>query len=142
MQTITFRKALSTSLFLGLAASTSLFAQYDKEVWKGKIGKSLDESQPYKIEFVKKAPAGAPNVVWILLDDVGFGAASPFGGLINTPTFEGLAQQGLKYTNFHTTGICSPTRTSVSDEIQLNILTSQRDILIPQFFLRTIDRAS
>ena len=108
-----FSKKLSASLALGVAVIPSLFAQYDKEVWKGKIGKSLDESQPYKIEYVKKASEGAPNVIWILLDDVGFGAISPFGGLINTPTFENLSSQGLKYTNFHTTGICSPTRTAL-----------------------------
>src|SRR5690606_10085902 len=60
-----------------------------------------------------KAPEGAPNVVWILLDDVGFGASSAVGGLIETPTFERLANQGLRYTNFHTTGICSPTRAAL-----------------------------
>ena len=107
------RTTFATALALGAVISSPIFAQYDKEVWKGKIGKSLDESQPYKIEYVKKAPTGAPNVVWILLDDVGFGAISPFGGLINTPTFDSLAHQGLKYTNFHTTGICSPTRTAL-----------------------------
>ncbi|MBC7390085.1 MAG: sulfatase-like hydrolase/transferase, partial [Opitutaceae bacterium] len=90
------------------------FAQSDiDKTWKGKIGKSLSESESYPIEYVKKAPKGAPNIVWILLDDVGFGAISPYGGLINTPTFESLSQQGLKYTNFHTTGICSPTRTAL-----------------------------
>src|SRR5690606_26237144 len=60
-----------------------------------------------------KAPAGAPNIVLVLLDDVGFGAASAFGGLIETPTFEELANGGLRYTNFHTTGICSPTRAAL-----------------------------
>jgi arylsulfatase len=54
-----------------------------------------------------KAPAGAPNVVWVLLDDVGFGAASTFGGPIQTPTFETLANNGLRYTNFHTCAICA-----------------------------------
>ena len=60
-----------------------------------------------------QAPAGAPNVVWILIDDVGYGAAGTFGGLIQTPTFDTLANNGLRYTNFHTTAICAPTRSAL-----------------------------
>jgi arylsulfatase len=60
-----------------------------------------------------KAPAGAPNVVLVLLDDVGFGAASTFGGPVLTPALEALADQGLRYNRFHTTAICSPTRASI-----------------------------
>ena len=52
-------------------------------------------------------------MVWILLDDVGFGAAAAFGGLIATPTFEALAKKGVRYTNFHTTAICAPTRAAL-----------------------------
>jgi arylsulfatase A-like enzyme len=55
-------------------------------------------------------PSGAPNVLIILLDDVGFGAGSAFGGPCGTPTAERLAGGGLKYTRFHTTALCSPTR--------------------------------
>ncbi|QDX82686.1 arylsulfatase [Denitratisoma sp. DHT3] len=62
---------------------------------------------------VVTAPKGAPNVVVVLLDDVGFGAAGTFGGLIPTPTLDHLAADGLRYNNFHTTGICSPTRASL-----------------------------
>lgn len=80
--------------------------------YKGVIGKTLAESKEYWSEPVK-APAGAPNVVWILLDDVGFGASSAFGGLIETPTFDALANNGLRYTNFHTTAICAPTRAAL-----------------------------
>ncbi|MBE9224553.1 sulfatase-like hydrolase/transferase [Phormidium sp. LEGE 05292] len=57
-----------------------------------------------------RPPAGSPNVLIVLLDDVGFGASSAFGGPCNTPTFEKLAAQGLKYTRFHTTALCAPTR--------------------------------
>jgi arylsulfatase A-like enzyme len=57
-----------------------------------------------------RPPAGAPNVLVVLIDDVGFGASSAFGGPCNTPTFEKLAAAGLKYTRFHTTALCSPTR--------------------------------
>ena len=63
--------------------------------------------------FEVKAPAGAPNVVLILIDDLGFGATSTFGGPIPTPTFDRLAQNGLRYNNFHTTALCSPTRAAL-----------------------------
>ena len=57
-----------------------------------------------------RPPAGAPNILVILLDDVGFGASSAFGGPCHTPNFEKLAAGGLKYNRFHTTALCSPTR--------------------------------
>src|SRR3954451_9596136 len=57
-----------------------------------------------------RPPEGAPNVLVVLIDDVGFGASSAFGGPINTPTAEQLAANGLKYNRFHTTALCSPTR--------------------------------
>ena len=63
--------------------------------------------------FDVKAPAGAPNVVIILIDDLGFGSASTFGGPIGTPTLDGLARNGLRYNNFHTTALCSPTRAAL-----------------------------
>ncbi|GIH68072.1 sulfatase-like hydrolase/transferase [Sphaerimonospora thailandensis] len=59
------------------------------------------------------APEGAPNVVLVLLDDVGFGASAPFGGPVETPAIEELAREGLRYNRFHTTAICSPTRASL-----------------------------
>jgi len=65
------------------------------------------------LRFEVKAPAGAPNVVIILIDDLGFGATSAFGGPITTPTLEGLAQSGLRYNNFHTAALCSPTRVAL-----------------------------
>jgi arylsulfatase A-like enzyme len=80
---------------------------------QGKISKSVKDSQPYKVEYLKKAAAGSPNVLLILLDDVGYGATSAFGGLIHTPNLDTLANQGLRYTNFHTAGICSPTRAAL-----------------------------
>jgi arylsulfatase A-like enzyme len=57
-----------------------------------------------------RPPAGAPNVLVVLLDDVGFAASSAFGGPVNTPTAERLAENGLRYNRFHTTALCSPTR--------------------------------
>lgn len=60
-----------------------------------------------------QAPEGAPNVVVVLLDDVGFGAAATFGGPVDTPNMDWLASEGLRYNRFHTTAICSPTRASL-----------------------------
>ncbi len=63
--------------------------------------------------FAVRPPAGAPNVVVVLIDDIGFGAASMFGGPIQTPTLDRLAQGGLRYNQFHTTALCSPTRMAI-----------------------------
>lgn len=60
--------------------------------------------------FAVKAPASAPNVLIILIDDMGFGQSSAFGGPIHMPTLDRLASKGLKYNKFHTTALCSPTR--------------------------------
>ena len=60
-----------------------------------------------------KAPEGAPNVVVVLIDDMGYGASSAFGGPINMPTLEKVAATGLKYNRFHTTALCSPTRVAL-----------------------------
>lgn len=111
MKTKKYNKAYLPA-FLMTAISLTGYSQ-QAEQWKGKIAKNAAESVPYKIEFNKAAPEGAPNVVLILLDDVGYGAISTFGGLINTPNLDALANNGLRYTNFHTAGICSPTRSSL-----------------------------
>jgi len=87
------------------------FSDAQTNHYKGKIGKTLADSKEY---WPRSSDAkGKPNIIWILLDDVGFGASSSFGGLINTPTFDTLADQGLRYTNFHTAGICAPTRAAL-----------------------------
>jgi arylsulfatase A-like enzyme len=63
--------------------------------------------------FEVKAPEGSPNVVLVMIDDIGFGATSTFGGAIETPTFDRLADNGLRFNQFHTTALCSPTRASL-----------------------------
>ncbi len=63
--------------------------------------------------FEVKAPEGAPNIVIVLIDDIGFGHSSAFGGPIQMPTLEKLAGRGLKYNRFHTTALCSPTRVAL-----------------------------
>ena len=78
----------------------------------GKIAEKAKDSRPW-FPPAPTAPAGAPNIVIVLLDDVGFGASSTFGGPVNTPTFEALAKRGLRYNQFHTTALCSPTRAAL-----------------------------
>jgi arylsulfatase len=73
----------------------------------------VHEAPPQSWPEPPKAPANAPNVVVILIDDVGFGASSALGGPINTPTFERLAQNGLRYNSFHMNALCSPTRAAL-----------------------------
>ncbi len=80
--------------------------------FEGKLGKTIEETQLWYPQK-KVAPAGAPNVIWILLDDAGYAATSAFGGLIETPVFESLANNGLRYTNFHNVGVCAPTRAAL-----------------------------
>jgi arylsulfatase A-like enzyme len=63
--------------------------------------------------FEVKAPKGAPNVLLVLLDDLGFAGTSTFGGPVTTPTFEQIANEGVRYNNFHTTAVCSPTRAAI-----------------------------
>src|SRR5882757_3401838 len=63
--------------------------------------------------FEVKTPLGAPNVLIVLIDDMGFGQSSAFGGPIHMPTVESLASAGLRYNRFHTTALCSPTRSAL-----------------------------
>jgi arylsulfatase len=79
----------------------------------GKIGQVATESSPSPLISQVRAPDGAPNILLILTDDVGFGASSTFGGAVPTPTFDRLAEQGARYNSFHTTALCSPTRASL-----------------------------
>ena len=103
--------AMTSTLILAAGASLPLHAQ-TAQPYQGVVGRTLADSKEWWPEPVK-APAGAPNVVWILIDDVGYGAAGTFGGLIRTPTFDALANNGLRYTNFHTTAVCAPTRAAL-----------------------------
>jgi arylsulfatase len=85
---------------------------YPPAPFTGSIGRSPAES---KAQFPQpvKAPAGAPNVLLVLTDDVGFAASSTFGGAIPTPTLDQLAAHGLRFNRFHTTAMCSPTRAAL-----------------------------
>ncbi|MDR0713825.1 MAG: sulfatase-like hydrolase/transferase, partial [Bacteroidales bacterium] len=104
---------------IGLLSSTLLLsgavaAQYSPTPkFEGKIGKTIEETREQYPDVHPKAPAGAPNVVWILIDDIGYGAATAFGGLIETPAFDRLANNGLRYTNWHTCAFSAPTRAAL-----------------------------
>src|SRR5438094_888312 len=79
------------------------------ESFGGVIGRTLEESTPWWPPL-PAAPEGAPNVVVVLLDDVGYAQLGCYGSDIATPTIDRLAAGGLRYSNFHTTALCSPTR--------------------------------
>lgn len=82
--------------------------------FKGTINIDIRDSVPDWEPYTQpKAPEGSPNVLFIVWDDVGFGAMEPFGGLIETPVLNRLAENGLRYTQFHTTALCSPTRAAM-----------------------------
>ena len=78
----------------------------------GKIGRNVAQSKPWWPPRVVP-PKGAPNILLIMTDDVGFGAPSTFGGVIPTPALDRLAQMGLRYNNFHSTALCSPSRAAL-----------------------------
>lgn len=94
------------------AAETPSVLPPPEPPFKGHIERTLKGSTP---DFPKgvEAPPGAPNVLLILTDDVGFGASSTFGGPIQTPNFQRVADAGLRYNMYHTTALCSPTRAAL-----------------------------
>jgi arylsulfatase A-like enzyme len=103
---------MTASMKLSKASATPKVLPQPIEPFKGKIaerGKDSTAAFPTLIA----APKGAPNVLLVLLDDVGFGASQPFGGPIATPTLQALAARGLLYNKFHTTAMCSPTRAAM-----------------------------
>src|ERR1041384_5293132 len=107
------------SLVLGAMFSTTASAQQPQPVgpykdFKGTIKLDVRDSKPDWGPFTpKKAPAGAPNILFVLYDDTGLAAWSPYGGRINMPTLDKLAQNGITYTQWHTVALCSPTRSTL-----------------------------
>jgi len=77
------------------------------------IGRTLDDSVEGSFPEIPSAPPGSPNIVFILLDDVGFSQYGCFGSGIKTPNIDRIAHEGLRYTNFHTTALCAPTRAAL-----------------------------
>lgn len=85
---------------------------YNSKSFNGEIGDTYKNSESDFPQPVTP-PEGAPNVLVILIDDLGFGGTEPFGGIIPTPNLDKLAANGLKYNRFHTTALCSPTRAAL-----------------------------
>lgn len=82
--------------------------------FNGKIALDVRDSEADWAAYTpKSAPEGAPNILFVLYDDTGLGAWSPYGGAINMPTLDRLAANGLTYTQWHTTALCSPTRSTI-----------------------------
>jgi len=128
-------RAVASVLFLTVAMSTSAFAQQVQptsppgspsatttipgdqlpappQKFGGKIERDATKSTPYWPARIVP-PKGAPNVLLIITDDSGYGVPSTFGGVIPTPALDRIAQSGLRYTNFHSTALCSPTRAAL-----------------------------
>jgi arylsulfatase A-like enzyme len=97
---------------MGISSAQEVVLPKPERPFQGEIGRTAKDSKP---DFPKgvEAPKGAPNILLILTDDVGFGASSPFGGPIQTPNVQQLADSGLRYNTFHTTALCSPTRAAL-----------------------------
>jgi len=119
MKTHTVRVTLVVALMATAAANTAFGQELDRTSLPIQEPKrpTYSELDARKVKapprFEVKAPAGAPNVVIVLIDDIGFGGPSTFGGPIRTPTFDALAANGLRLNNFHTTALCSPTRVAL-----------------------------
>ena len=96
-------------------ATTTIDGRYlpsPPQPFTGQIGLNADQSTPaWPMTVVP--PEGAPNILLIMTDDVGFAAPSTFGGVIPTPALDRIANEGLRYTNFHSTALCSPTRAAL-----------------------------
>jgi arylsulfatase len=97
------------------AATTTIDGRYlppPPQPFQGEINLNAAQSKPAWPARVVP-PKGAPNILLIMADDVGFGAPSTFGGVIPTPTLDRIAANGLRYINFHSTAMCSPTRAAI-----------------------------
>ena len=78
----------------------------------GRVDRLLENAEPRRLQ-ARQAPGKAPNILLVMLDDVGFGSLSSFGGPVDAPGFQSVADRGLLYNQFHTTALCSPTRATL-----------------------------
>ena len=110
--TLAFSLTSCTSADKPAASKEEAVSSVGAAEFGGKIAKKYEDSQEWWPEPVRP-PEGAPNVIIFLLDDVGFAQVGSFGALINTPAIDRLAGNGLRYNNFHTTSLCSPSRATL-----------------------------
>ena len=104
--------SLGLALCAGLLCLPAAAQDSDEPVFKGKIAKSYADSEEWWPDPVR-APEGAPNVILFLMDDTGFAQISCYGGVVPTPNIDKLAANGVRFNNFHTTSLCSPSRASI-----------------------------
>jgi arylsulfatase len=96
-----------------VAPETSAVLPFEDFHYKGNVGRTINESDPPQFPKLVRPPKGAPNIVLILIDDAGYGQFGTFGGQVKTPALDRVAADGLRYTRFHTTALCSPTRAAL-----------------------------
>jgi arylsulfatase A-like enzyme len=96
-----------------VAPETSAVLPFEDFRYKGNVGRTIGESDPPQFPKLVRPPKGAPNIVLILIDDAGYGQFGTFGGQVPTPALDRVAATGLRYTRFHTTALCSPTRAAL-----------------------------
>jgi arylsulfatase len=121
MKVLHNRNLVAAALSLALGAVTTQAADsLDRTVLPIQFPKPAAITEVYVKDVTSipprqevKAPDGAPNVIIVLIDDLGFGATESFGGPLKTPTLDRLAQGGLRYNSFHPTALCSPTRVAL-----------------------------
>jgi arylsulfatase len=92
---------------------TSKVLPFEDFRYTGNVGRTVSESDPPQFPQIVRPPKGAPNIVLILIDDAGYGQFGTFGGAVPTPALDSIAAAGLRYTRFHTTALCSPTRAAL-----------------------------
>ena len=95
---------------------------HSSQPFAGDIQRLLSDSTPASFSQ-RAAPTNAPNVLLIMLDDVGFGSMSTFGGPVPSPALQRVADEGLSYNQFHTTALCSPTRAALRSDTPGRIAT-------------------
>jgi arylsulfatase len=114
---IILRQIGVVSARLGFACSLKVIKRYEGNMtkpWKGRIAVDIREATPDWGPFTQPiAPEGSPNILMIVWDDVGYGTMDTFGGPVETPNMTRIADSGIRFSNFHTTALCSPTRSSL-----------------------------
>ena len=106
--------AIAVSLFLGTSPALAENLPLPNPDFNGIIEETYETSTPdFNIMLGPEPPEDSPNILLVLLDDVGFGASSAFGGPVVTPTLDKLVEEGLSYNRFHTTALCAPTRAAL-----------------------------
>lgn len=97
----------------GVAPRTTNVLPFEPFRYQGNVGRTIADSDPPQFPQPPRPPKGAPNIVYILIDDAGYGQFGTFGGQVPTPALDRVAADGLRYTRFHTTALCSPTRAAL-----------------------------